>query len=206
MAQLAKGINGSYDKWTFGSASCGERSLPPHVLTVGVNCRIDSYEEHFMALLDTGATISIVGGELAQELLAQHEAVGETGVKSRFEGSSGPLIRIVITLLANPGDPDSGSDVEVNRTVMASADWKGPPTGTQMQWFWKDYELALNPPILRRTIFSTSANTNSHLARACTLSRNPIKALQSSYPFLGPLTGNKAATNAPSLTKLVPVH
>ena len=91
---------------------------------MGVGCRIDDHGEYSVALLDTGATLSVVGGELAQELLGQHDPVGEAKGKSRLFGEfSGPLIRISVTILANCG----GSDLEISSTVMACEEWSGPP-------------------------------------------------------------------------------
>src|SRR5208283_910990 len=125
VGQLAKNVRGACSDWTTGAASCGERYLPPHRISMGVNCRVEDDEEDFLALLDTGATVSVVGGALAQELLSRHTPVGKTKVHARlFDKLSGPLIRISLTLLADQG---CGSDLEVTCTVMACEEWSGPP-------------------------------------------------------------------------------
>ena len=92
-------------------------------LLVAVRCRFGDLMAEHLALLDTGAQWSIVGGELAEIL---EEEAGDpieiVTMATRLGSVRGGLYRLPVALAA-----DDGEDVEVPCTLLLAPSWSGPP-------------------------------------------------------------------------------
>jgi hypothetical protein len=125
MGQLLKQINGNHILWSRGCASffmsyqIGFWNLP-----VAVKCRVGSLEATDLALLDTGAEWSVIGGEVAEILKDEIGLPTESfSISTRLGKISGSLHRIPISLLA---EQNSGDDLTVESSVFVSDEWNRP--------------------------------------------------------------------------------
>lgn len=114
---------GLSSEWSGGAAQYFlEHEVNGSVLVVAVRCKLGTLTVDELALLDTGAQWSVVGGELA-ELVAGD--TGETGervrISTRLGQFTGHLHRLSITLVA-----DEGADLQVSATVLIAPEWPGP--------------------------------------------------------------------------------
>lgn len=111
--------------WADGSSRIGfDRESGASVLTMAIECRVEGLAGKQVALLDTGAQWSILGGGLAETLLAARKPSGETlRLSSRLGVVSGTLERVRISLLSELG---CGSDLDVDATVLLAPVWTGP--------------------------------------------------------------------------------
>lgn len=110
--------------WSSGCAQYWiERDTGEHLLVVAARCRLGTLGVEDLALVDTGAQWSVVGGELV-ELLAEdlHDRGPSMKMSTRFGLIEGSLSRLVVTLVA-----DEGRDVEISSTVLVAPGWQGPP-------------------------------------------------------------------------------
>lgn len=98
-------------------------SVAGTTLVVGVRCRFGGLDSDHVALLDTGAHWSIVGGEMA-ELLEDEagESIEIAAMATRLGTIHGRLHRLVVTLAADEGD-----DLDVPTTLLLAPSWSGPP-------------------------------------------------------------------------------
>jgi hypothetical protein len=108
-------------------------------IIVGVQCRIGEIDEAYMALLDTGATWSIIGGEMAQDFEGLPVDGPSITINSRFGDLTGDLKTLNITLVANHGD-----DLLVESTVFISKDWPGSLV-LGFHGFLEKLRIALDP-------------------------------------------------------------
>jgi len=93
-------------------------------LPIAVKCRIGNLEETELALLDTGAEWSVIGGETAKILEDELNFPTESFTMStRLGRISGSLYRIIIRLLA---EENFGYDLTVESSVFVSREWEGP--------------------------------------------------------------------------------
>lgn len=115
-----------------GRARClVEKSVPSraegsdalYTLPIAVRCRVGGVPDEDLALLDTGAQWSVLGGELAKRARPPLGAPRESlSLHTRLGIIHGELVRIPITLVA-----DEGKDLVVDATVLLAEDWSGPP-------------------------------------------------------------------------------
>jgi hypothetical protein len=106
MTQLYKQSNGHPILWSSGCSSFFiSRKQGSSRLHVAVECRIGSREETYLALLDTGAEWSVIGGETAKVLEDELASPTENFTMStRLGRINGSLHRINIRLkLKFPG-------------------------------------------------------------------------------------------------------
>ena len=124
MGQLVK-KNSKNILWSTGYSSFFiSYQLHSWRLPVAVNCRLGNLESPDIALLDTGAEWSVIGGETAEILEDQLVHPTESFKMSTRKGSiAGSLYRIDISLLA---EQDSGNDLTVESSVFVSEEWDGP--------------------------------------------------------------------------------
>ena len=71
-----------------------------------------------LALLDTGASWSVLNAELAQDLGLFEQDGEDTTISSRAGKIDGKLVRTATTLVA-----DEGESIEVDSTVFVSREW-----------------------------------------------------------------------------------
>jgi hypothetical protein len=113
-----------YEPWSTGSAVffVGQEALSGR-LPVAVRCRLGS-QKPVVALLDTAAAWSVIDGSTA-ELLEGHLEDLESPIRlsTRHGPQDGKLHRLEVELLA---DPDAGSDLSVDATVLVIPEWPGP--------------------------------------------------------------------------------
>jgi len=90
---------------------------------VAVECRIGNLEQTYLALLDTGAEWSVIGGDTMQlpeeEFLTQGQPFPMSTRLGKIDGS---LYRIPICL----AEHGRGKDLTVDSTVFVSDEWKRP--------------------------------------------------------------------------------
>jgi hypothetical protein len=141
VTRLLKEIDDRCEDWSTGSAAfyiepedCG------HKIVVGVHCRIADFEETEIALLDTGAQWSVVGGELAHEF-DNYPILRECDIDTRFGRIKGKLLLSKITLIA-----DEGNDLSMEGTIFVSEDWPGPIV-LGFRGFMEKLRIALDPGI-----------------------------------------------------------
>ncbi len=90
---------------------------------MAVRCKLPGVPGIEMALLDTGAQWSMIGGELARILLGSIEITNDKppAMQTRKGRMQGKMGRLTITLVA-----EEGRHLDVDATVMLSEDWPGP--------------------------------------------------------------------------------
>ena len=96
-------------------------------LIVGVHCKIEKANIENIALLDTAAEWSIIGGKLAEKTLEDKTlsipAHIPITLSTRLGKFTGNVHRIAVSLLAEQG---RGHDLEVDGSFIVMPDWKGP--------------------------------------------------------------------------------
>jgi hypothetical protein len=109
--------------WSGGAAQYWiERDSGAHMLIVAARCRLGTLDVDDLALLDTGAQWTVIGGELTTLLTDQASNLGESTVMStRFGNITGHFHRMNVTLVA-----DDGFDLEIGATVLFAPEWPGP--------------------------------------------------------------------------------
>lgn len=97
-----------------------------------------------IALCDTGAEWSVVGGDTAG-LLEEYfgPPIRSVSMHTRFGTFPGELRKLDIHLLA---DPDMGADVRVESTVLVIKAWPGP-TVLGFHGFLEKLRFALDPGV-----------------------------------------------------------
>lgn len=125
MRQLLRPINSHNEQWSNGYTSffTGQKSGPWH-LPLAVRCRIGTMDLDYLALLDTGAEWSVIGGETAMILEDELGSPTESfSMSTRLGKIIGALYRINITLLA---ENNCGHDLTIESSVFVSEEWDGP--------------------------------------------------------------------------------
>ncbi|MDQ1350605.1 MAG: hypothetical protein QG657_907 [Acidobacteriota bacterium] len=125
MTQLYKRSNQHNILWSSGcsiylvSSRVGRWRFP-----IAVKCRLGNLDATELALLDSGAEWSVMGGETAKILEDDLLLPTKSFIMStRLGRISGSLYRINISLLA---EENSGYDLTVESSIFVSNEWKGP--------------------------------------------------------------------------------
>ena len=86
--------------WSGGAAQYWtEREAHDQVLVVAARCRLGELEVEDLALLDTGAEWSVIGGELAELVLGQAHDTGDSiTMSTRLGRVKGRLHRLSVTV------------------------------------------------------------------------------------------------------------
>jgi hypothetical protein len=119
---------------------------------VAVKCRIGSLKATDLALLDTGAEWTVVGGDTAKIL---GDEIGSPSdhivISTRLGRVKGALYRINVTLVA---EQNCGKDLTVDGCVFVSEEWEGP-TVLGYRGFLERIRVALDPGVKvdEQTIF-----------------------------------------------------
>lgn len=99
-----------------------EREQGKSVLVVGAHCRVVGVGGTEVALLDTGAQWSLIGGDLAELTKPVAEDLGYTlSMSTRFGTYQGRFYRVDVELIA-----ETGNNLRVSATAMLMPDWPGP--------------------------------------------------------------------------------
>jgi len=145
MAQLFFQTGRDFVAWSSGAA----RYITGHnsgsgKLVVAVNCRLGNLEATDIALCDTGAEWSVIGGDTAG-LLEEYfgPPTGSLSMLTRHGTYEGKLRNLDVHLLA---DPDMGTDVRVASTVLVIQEWPGP-TVLGYRGFLERLRFALDPGV-----------------------------------------------------------
>lgn len=123
MEQLIRQNDGSF--WSCGCATFSLYHQVGHWrLPVAVKCRIGSLKATDIALLDTGAEWSVIGGDIVETIQDDLYSPTETfAISTRMGRIEGTLYRLEISLLA---EHNWGRDITVDGSVFVSKDWPGP--------------------------------------------------------------------------------
>jgi len=143
MRQLIRQANLSNELWSSGYASffVGQKSGPWR-LPLAVRCRIGNLDLNYLALLDTGAEWSVIGGETAMILENELGLPTESFFMSTRLGKIiGALHRVNITLLA---ENNCGHDLTIESSVFVSEEWDGPVV-LGFRGFLERIRFALDP-------------------------------------------------------------
>jgi hypothetical protein len=141
---LLAGSDGPAAAWSGGSAQYWiERETDNRVLIVAARCRLGGLEVDDLALIDTAAHWSVIGGELADLVLDNaHDAHPDViSMSTRHGRIQGRLHRLAITLVA-----DDGNDLVVSGTVLIAPEWPGPPV-LGYRGFLERIRIALDPGV-----------------------------------------------------------
>jgi hypothetical protein len=146
MEQLLKQTNEHNILWSSGcslyfvSSKVGQWRLP-----IAVKCRVGNLEETDLALLDTGAEWSVIGGETAKILEDELASPTESFTMStRIGRIFGSLYRTNISLLA---EENRGYDLTVESSVFVSKEWEGPIV-LGYRGFLERIRFALDPGVV----------------------------------------------------------
>ncbi len=125
MNQLCKQRDDEYHQWSSGFAEYFPGfKVGMSKLTVGVKCRLGDLEITDIALFDTGAEWTLIGGETAEILEGRFsEAIETINYSTRLGKMNVTLRRLPILLLADDG---CGADLYVESTVAVAPEWTGP--------------------------------------------------------------------------------
>ncbi len=143
MRHLYNGSN-TIEQWSTGAAYLHLLyELGPYRLITGVECEFPEIKEKQIALLDTGAELSIVGNEVYQVFLAKdislEASVGKRTIHTRFGYFEGTLHSVDVSLRA-----DWGEALTLNGTFLFCEEWYGP-TILGFHGFWERIRFAIDP-------------------------------------------------------------
>ena len=143
MEQLIRRSDGSL--WSCGCSSFFvSHTVNRWRLPIAVQCRIGSLESTDLALLDTGAEWSVIGGDLVEILKDELNSPTDSfSISTRMGTIRGALHRIQISLLA---EQNCGKDLTVESSVLISQDWKGPVV-LGYRGFLERIRFALDPGV-----------------------------------------------------------
>ncbi len=147
ITQLVKQTDEGNLLWNTGSALfLAIHKIKLWRLTVAVRCRFGSQKtsEH-LALSDTGAEWSVIGGEPA--IVLENElgpAIESFSMSTRFGRIFGSLHHITIHLISKQG---CGNDLAVESSVFVSEEWEGPVV-LGYRGFLERIRFALDPGIV----------------------------------------------------------
>jgi hypothetical protein len=119
--ELSKNDGDIHVKWSSGCGQFFEFGDRPWMVWIGVPCRLHNLPEDRLAMLDTGAEWSMVGGELAEEFWTQLEDGEPFPINARGSVFDGELRRANITLRAQ-----NGEDLTLSGTLWLCKEWPGP--------------------------------------------------------------------------------
>ncbi len=132
----------SDESWAIGAAvyDIDKEIAAGQSLMVGVRCRFGSLECEELALLDTGAQWSVIGGELGEILADQlGEAQRRLRMSTPHGNLDGNLHRLDIHVVA-----DRGRCISVESSVVVIPTWPGPPV-LGYRGFLERLRFALDP-------------------------------------------------------------
>jgi hypothetical protein len=136
-------LDGSRTPWA--TSSTRYRIATEHEgsqLTVAVPCRLAGLPFEVQALLDTGAAWSIIGGDLADLLVARLGASGQTMIlATRLGRIRGVLQELDVVLVADRGD-----NLIVSASMLVAPGWMGPVV-LGYQGFLERIRFALDPGV-----------------------------------------------------------
>jgi hypothetical protein len=146
MRQLLQKTNRHSILWSSGSSLYLVNSKVGYWrLPIAVKCRVGNLEETDLALLDTGAEWSVIGGETAKILEDELDLPTESFTMStRLGRISGSLYRINISLLANKNE---GYNLTVESSIFVSKEWNGPIV-LGYRGFLERIRFALDPGVV----------------------------------------------------------
>jgi hypothetical protein len=117
--------------------------LGPYRLITGVECEFVEIEKKQIALLDTGAELSVVGNEIyrifSEEDILLGTSVGSRTIHTRFGHFEGTLHPVEVSLTADWGEP-----LTLEGTFLFCEEWKGP-TVLGFHGFWERIRFAIDP-------------------------------------------------------------
>ncbi len=145
MEQLFKRTERNKRAWSTGSAFFWiSHKIGIWPATVAVRCQTERLESE-IALLDTGAEWSVIGGETAILLEKQlGSPIESTRMSTRLGLIDGFLHHVNITLLAGE---NSGDNLTVESTVFVSEEWEGPLV-LGYRGFLEKIRFALDPGVV----------------------------------------------------------
>jgi len=132
--------------WSTGSALFRiSHKIGSWPVSVAVRCRIERLGPD-LALLDTGAEWSVIGGETAMLLEDQiGHPISSFRMRTHVGSIDGSLHHVNITLLA--GEEDSGDNLTVETTSFVSEEWDGPIV-LGYRGFLERIRFALDPGVV----------------------------------------------------------
>ena len=136
--------NQTLSQWSTGAAYLYPLyELGPYKLITGVACELIALNRKEIALLDTGAELSVAGHEVYQGFLEKDIpldfSVGKRTINTRFGNFEGLLYRIDIALTADWGEP-----LTIEGTFLFCKDWRGP-TVLGFHGFLERIRFAIDP-------------------------------------------------------------
>ncbi len=113
-------------------------------LPVGVQCQFGGEEFAEVALFDTGADWTLIGGETAEILEDQFgEPLENITYKTRLGKFTATLRRLPIKFLADTG---CGADLIIDSTVAVAPEWPGPVV-LGLLWLYGTYLFCIGATI-----------------------------------------------------------
>jgi hypothetical protein len=127
--------------WCVGAARLGiQVRVRGSKLLVAAHCRFGQPGLATLALLDTGAEWSVLGGDLAEALEPEAEDEHlDVEISTRLGSVRGRLHRLAVTLVA-----EEGEDLCVSASVLLAPTWPGPPV-LGYRGFLERIRLGLDP-------------------------------------------------------------
>jgi hypothetical protein len=110
---------------TGGTRLLSDFATGSHVLPLAVYCRVGRANITHVALIDTGATWTVLPRALIDGWAVQVDDLERSlRIESRFGSHSGTVVQLDLTLLAEPG---RGGDLDVpGARAVVIDDWPGP--------------------------------------------------------------------------------
>jgi hypothetical protein len=118
--------NQSLSQWSTGGAYLHFLyEMGPYKLTTGVECEFVAIDHRKIALLDTGAELSITRHEIYQNFLDENislgSPLGKRTISTRLGNFEGTLYRVDVGLTADWGEP-----LIIEGTFLFCEQWQGP--------------------------------------------------------------------------------
>jgi len=136
--------NQTFSQWSTGGAYLHFlHEMGPYKLITGIECEFVEVNRKEIALLDTGAELSIVGHEVYQSFLDENvplgSPVGKRTINTRLGNFEGLLYRVDVGLTADWGEP-----LTIEGTFLFSDAWQGP-TVLGFHGFLERIQFAIEP-------------------------------------------------------------
>jgi hypothetical protein len=136
--------NQRFSQWSTGAAYLYPLyEVGPYKLITGVECEFITIDRKEVALLDTGAELSIAGNEVYRDFLTQNTLlgtpVGNRTVSTRLGNFEGTLYRVDVGLTADWGEP-----LTIEGTFLFCEQWQGP-TVLGFHGFLERIRFAIDP-------------------------------------------------------------
>lgn len=109
---------------------------------MGASCQLGRHLQT-IALLDTSAEFSVIGGEIATAVSEDlSEPIEDVKMHTRLGMQHGTLHKLQIALVSAPG---SGRDVALDATVAVLPHWSGPGVVLGVSGFLEHIRVAIDP-------------------------------------------------------------